>query len=102
MGGLDWHVGMKIVCADDSHPGVPGWPLVKHRIYVIDRLFMETAYYHGNSVGERSLVELRGVKNPCPVTCGFLASRFRPLRTRDADISVFTRMLAGEREHAPA
>lgn len=100
MNHLDWHVGMKVVCVDASHPEIPRWPLVANRIYQIERIFVDEAYYNGRLVGGRPLLELAGIRNPGHLMHGFLASRFRPLLKRATDISSLLAILRNVREPA--
>jgi hypothetical protein len=77
----DWHVGMKVVCVDNST-----WEhrLKLNGVYTIAAI--DTAHFD-----DRLYIGL--VETPSKNILQWLASRFRPVQPRKTDISVFTRML---------
>ena len=79
-----WHVGMKVVCVDASRDYLgQETPLEVGRVYRVDKILR-----HMDVVGV--------VVGGCPSwheTNAWSARRFRPVQTRQTDISVFTAML---------
>jgi len=79
----DWHVGMKVVCVDNST-----WEhkLTLNRIYTITAIgvpdFCDTLYVGLAETPSRSGASLH-----------WRIERFRPVQPRQTDISMFTAML---------
>ena len=99
MSYVDWKVGDKVVCVDDTLGNYSSWKvadecmdgLVAGRVYTIRRV--------GVFAGTLC-VWLREIHRPLRGRLcrqfgeiGFAAARFRPVQTRKTDISVFTRIL---------
>lgn len=85
---MEFHVGQKVVCVDDS-PIEDGRSALVMRgaIYTISEIVM-ICRHPGYGV---RLVEL----TPYPGKGGWLPSRFRPVTERKTDISIFTELLIG-------
>lgn len=95
MSHLDWHVGMKVVCVDDEdHGRYSPWPSVGG----LDGLTVG-AVYTIRKIGEyRGLLGIwlcEIARNPWAgkEEPPFSVRRFRPIQTRQTDISIFTQML---------
>ena len=96
---INWHVGMKVVCIDDSRPnsGYGDEPVpILDEIYTIRSIRPWTHNYGDKNWLEVFLVECRravreyvsGTYEP-----GFGSFRFKPLEENRTDISVFTSIL---------
>ena len=91
-----WHVGMKVVCADDSDDGR----------YSTWMTYNNTHGLKGDCVYTiRRIGDFRGIlciwldEIHRPISqkwgeCGYSVKRFRPVQTRQTDISCFTAMLS--------
>lgn len=76
-----WHVGMKVVCVDN---GGAGSLLAVGEVYTIRSLEPRFVTLAEDSTWS----EINGADS------GWYYSRFRPVQTRQTDISVFTAMLS--------
>lgn len=103
----DFHVGQKVVCVDpdwhDPHPN--GWPcpLVMGATYTITSLSEASGPYRGSK--DHFCLHLAEVRNPHGGSnddVGFADARFRPLVTKQTDISIFTAMLSPKKVSEPA
>lgn len=88
---MDWEprVGMKVVCVDAGPPPSGRSPkgLVKGRVYVI-----RSVGNHMFADGAMTAIRLQGyTRNSWDTPVG--ARRFKPLRERKTDISIFTALL---------
>lgn len=98
MSYLDWHVGMKVVCVDPLYTWSEGSELEKGRVYTIRAIgpwVRNSDPSVSLSVGVW-LAEIHDRSEPDFLEDGdipFRASRFRPVKTRKTDISIFTAML---------
>lgn len=101
MSYVDWHVGMKVVCVDaELTNGYGLQELVEGRVYTIRWIGRYNHSLFGNVLG----VRLEGVTR-APISpeetewfaiygeAPFGLHRFRPVQTRQTDISCFTQML---------
>jgi len=98
----DWHVGMKVVCVDDSNRTYEhmGFTYVKKgSVYTIREMYMTTrlAILVEEVVNRPAAVRGHGIREP-----GFGACHFRPVQPRKTDISIFTAMLNNQRQEEPA
>jgi hypothetical protein len=95
----DYHVGQRVVCVDGRKIFGRPCPLILRKIYIISAVSFERGNFDG-VIGSFHVVSVHGVKSfyergrqhPW-----FAASRFRPLVTRQTDISCFTAILNGHR-----
>lgn len=92
---MDFYVGQKVVCVDDS-PNPEGFslPIKKGFIYTVSNTDMDTRGDVGVQIFE-SAVPRTMFRRPF-----FNAKRFRPVAERKTDISIFTRMLTPHKEIA--
>jgi len=106
---MDWEprVGMKVVCVDgtrnDKCDGPEVWP-TKASVYTI-RGIRRSAFYGTTQIylAEINNPPLRYWDEPEPYEGAFNVSRFKPLRERKSDISVFRAMLVNPpKELVPA
>jgi hypothetical protein len=97
MSYLDWKVGDKVVCVDNSRPpNYHGVLTVLPEIgvvYTIRRIAPFTWSTGTSGVGVWLEEITRSTKNPRGSEQPWGASRFRPVQTRKTDISIFTAML---------
>lgn len=111
MSYTSWHVGMKVVCVDaewtsGAHAanGVP-CPLQLDKVYVITKMLPNKGIYSRPHKAPFS-VELEGVIKPGAFgglsATGFNAARFRPVKKRATDISIFTQMLNPQKQDVDA
>lgn len=90
----DWHVGMKVVCVDASPSQVPH-QLEERKIYVLQQI--QHSAFVDCRLGRSGVIDAVGVK---VAGAGlrdrdwFGANRFRPVQTRQTDISIFQAMLS--------
>lgn len=100
----EWfHVGQKVVCVDaewfgggQSARGIP-CPLVVGKIYEIEAIAPLTGIFKGRDVKGHLGLVLKGVRKPrvlgVRTSDTFAAWRFRPVREKKTDISIFRRLL---------
>lgn len=101
---LDWHVGMKVVFVgwpyDTQGAGTNLIPGSMHTIEEIDLITKGTPFDSfdgdGNMPEDTIYIRIHGDEYWA------IASAFRPVQTRQTDISVFTALLTGTKQKAPA
>lgn len=91
-----FHVGQKVVCVDNG-PSRFGWKsrpkiLRKGAIYTVTACWI-------HEINKVPAVNLAEVKNTFGYN-GFDAARFRPVTSRDTDITVFKKMLSPDLQDA--
>lgn len=94
---VNWHVGMKVVCVDASARGKVGvwWPgeeLAEGETYCIAKIFVD---YEGTLVVALDGLDRSEASQYYGSEVGYSVTRFRPVQTRNTDISIFTAMLQG-------
>lgn len=99
-----WHVGMKVVCIDNGRAGEPGiWLSEAERpqigeVYTVSRVFIDLL--------DKVCVDLEEICRDPQASAfygthvGYGAFRFRPVQTRQTDISIFTAMLSPKHSKA--
>lgn len=110
---LDRHVGMKIVCISDEYEltiTTRRWfglrsteQRIRHNLTCGDVYTLTSMHKKTTSVGDLIFVHVAearhiGIEPDIP----FPAKLFRPMQTRQTDISVFTDMLKDVREKVPS
>lgn len=100
-----FHVGQKVVCINATIYQEEYSPLVVGRVYVVNAIGRCGGY---DPYGNDAICDVLdvGVTNPFwkqwEGDHGFDAKRFRPLVTRQTDISIFTAMLNPQRQSEDA
>lgn len=90
----DWHVGMKVVCVDGASR--PGYKYIIEelpqagRIYTIREIGPVPSFHSDRGKLAVKLAEIHRVED----RLGWRVERFRPVKTRQTDISIFTAMLS--------
>ncbi len=97
---MSFYVGQKVVCVDASSMGQGGsWrkgeALVEGAIYKIRRCFLRKGKL---DVHLFEVERTDDSKAEWGNDVGYAAERFRPLAPREADISIFTKMLNQNKE----
>lgn len=93
-----FRVGQKVVCVDARIPRYPGViPVAKGAIYTIRDSGPEPM-----AQGEWWVLlnEITNISAEGLGELGYTAARFRPIVERKTDISIFTRMLTGQKQGA--
>lgn len=107
---MNFKVGQRVVCVDDSPGPIPGylpslrpWDgyLKRGAIYTVRWVGMHAPVLSGQRHPQLLCVKLeeivRSIKDP-----PYRATRFRPVVERKTEIAIFTRILDNVRHRAPA
>lgn len=95
----DWHVGMRVVCVDAEGSRTRHKPLSRGAIYTIRKIWAHPAT---GAIGVL-LDEITNDIHPhYKMERGYEAQRFRPVRVRKTDISIFTAMLHDQHQKVSA
>lgn len=101
---MTFRVGMKCACINDGSADPRPWgrdadvPVVG-TIYTIVRTFVEFDPFDGD---HHLMLELGEIKNTKAWQRGYAAERFRPVVSRQTDISIFRALLVPSKQGADA